>query len=180
MKPDLLIITALMLAPLGALHAAGLGVVNGNFSDLTGLKPHGEPGWHEGVPAGWKASSIIPTYAVHTGVDGKQPACNVSQLGFLEQNVGTLPQAADVVLTFDVTDEWRKGAELNAEILDADGETFGGIQLGVGRAQRLVAGKLPAGSSIVIRFQALNGTTPALDNVSVASFAPGSRSGRRM
>ena len=175
MKPALPTITALLLAPLGALHAAGFGVVNGDFSDLSGLKPHGDPGWHQGVPAGWQASSITPTYAVHTGVDGKQPACNVSQLGRLEQNVGTLPQAADVVLTFDVTDEWRKGAELNAEILDADGETLGGIQLGVGRAQRLVAGKLPAGSSIVIRFQALNGTTPALDNVSVASFAPGSQ-----
>ena len=48
MKPTLPIITALLLAPLGALHAAGFGVVNGDFSDLSGLKPHGDPGWHQG------------------------------------------------------------------------------------------------------------------------------------
>ena len=128
-----------------------------------------------GCPPAGRHHRQTPLYSVHTGADGKQPACNVSQLGFLEQNVGTLTQAADVVLTMDVTDEWRKGAELNAEILDADGETLGSIQLKAGRAQRLVAGKVPAGTTIIIRFQALNGTTPALDNVSVASFAPGSQ-----
>jgi hypothetical protein len=104
---------------------------------------------------------MTPFYSVHTGAEGKQPASNVSQLGLLEQNVGTLAQAADVVLTLDVTDEWRKGAELNAEILDADGETHGSIQFKAGRAQRLVVGKVPAGSTIIIWFQALNGTTPA-------------------
>jgi hypothetical protein len=76
---------------------------------------------HEGVPVGWKATSACPLYAVHAGADGKQPACNVAQLGYLEQNIGTLTQAADIVLTMDVTDEWHKGAELHAEIQDADG-----------------------------------------------------------
>ena len=152
-----------------------LRVVNGDFSDLSELKPFGGHGWYEGVPAGWQASSKTPLYAVHTGAAGKQPACNVSQLGVLEQNVGTLTQAADVALTMDVTDEWGKGAELSAEILDADGETLGRLQLTAGRAQRLVAGKVPAGTTILIRFQALNATTPALDNVSVASFAPASQ-----
>ncbi len=154
-------------------------VVNGDFSDLSELQPFGGSGWYQGVPAGWRASSKTPFYSVHTGADGKQPACNVSQLGVLEQNVGTLTQAADVVLTMDVADEWRKGAELNAEIQDADGETLGSIQLQAGRTQRLVAGKVPAGTTISIRFQALNGTTPALDNVAVASFAPRPRLRRR-
>ena len=67
-----------------------LRVVNGDFSDLSELKPFGGHGWYEGVPAGWKTSSKTPLYSVHTGADGKQPACNVSQLGVLEQNVGTL------------------------------------------------------------------------------------------
>lgn len=151
-----------------------LRVVNGDFSDLNGLKPYGGHGWYEGIPSGWQSSSKTPLYAVHAGVDGKQPACNVSQLGLLEQNVGTLTQTSDVVLTFDVTDEWGKGAELSAEMADADGEMLGRIQCSVGRAQRLVAGKVPAGTTILIRFQALNVTTPALDNVSIARFAPGS------
>ena len=89
MKPTLTLLATLLLAPLASLQAADLRVVNGDFSDLSGLKPFG--------------------------------------------------------------------------------------QLKAGRAQRLVAGKVLAGSSIVIRFHALNGTTPALDNVSVASFAPGSQ-----
>jgi hypothetical protein len=151
-----------------------LRVVNGDFSDLSGLKPFGGSGWYQGFPAGWKSSAETPFYSVHTGEDGKQSACNPSTLGFLEQNVGTLAQNADVVLTVDVADIWHKGAELSAEIRDADGETLCGIQLKPGRAQRLVAGKVPAGTPVVIRFHALNGTTPALDNVSVASFAPGS------
>jgi len=165
---------AALVPTASSLHAADLRVVNGDFSDLSGLKPQGEQGWLEGVPAGWKSTAAAPLYAVHAGADGKQPACNVSQLGPMEQHVGTLSQAADVVLTMDVTDEWHKGAELCAEILDADGELFGSIQLDAGRDRRLVAGKVPAGSAVVIRFLALNGTTPALDNVRVATHASGS------
>jgi hypothetical protein len=173
-----LVVLLLSLCGLGGSSPAAqepLHVVNGDFSDLSELKSFGGHGWYEGVPAGWRASSQTPLYAVHTGIDGKQPACNVSQLGVLEQHVGTLTQAADVVLTMDVTDAWGKGAELSAEITDADGETLGRIQLTAGRAQRLVAGKVPAGTTILIRFEALHTTTPALDNVSVASFAPASQ-----
>lgn len=39
------------------ISTARLHVVNGDFSDLGGLKPFGGHGWHRGVPAGWKASS---------------------------------------------------------------------------------------------------------------------------
>jgi hypothetical protein len=38
------LLTALLLVPLAALHAAELRVVNGDFSDLSGLKPHGGHG----------------------------------------------------------------------------------------------------------------------------------------
>ena len=31
-----------------------LRVVNGDFSDLSELKPFGGHGWYEGVPAGWQ------------------------------------------------------------------------------------------------------------------------------
>lgn len=178
MKLHLTLISLFLLIHAAAFAADAPGplrVVNGDFSDLSGLKPFGGDGWYQGFPAGWKASTETPYYAVHTGADGKQSACNPSTLGFLEQNVGTLTQAADVVLTVDVADIWHKGAELSAEILDVDGDTLGVIQFKPGRAQRLVAGKVPAGTAIAIRFQALNGTTPALDNVSVATFAPGSQ-----
>lgn len=50
-KPTLTILTALLLAPLAALHAAELRVVNGDFSDLTGLTSGDAHGCHGGVPA---------------------------------------------------------------------------------------------------------------------------------
>ena len=75
-----------------AVRLTELGVVNGNFSDLAGMSDQGG-GWFRGVPVGWKATGAFPLYAVHAGTDGKQPACNVSQLGCLEQNIGTLAQA---------------------------------------------------------------------------------------
>jgi hypothetical protein len=157
------------------LFADGLRVVNGDFSDLAGLKPQDGHGWHAGVPAGWKSPAAFPLYAVHAGAEGKQPACNVSTLGLLEQSVGTLSQASDVVLTMDVADAWRKGAALNAEVMEADGEVFAQIDLKAGRGQRLVVGRVPAGVPVVLRFRALQGTNPALDNVRVTTHPAGSQ-----
>jgi len=103
MKPfSLAMLLALLLPPLHTAHAEPLRVVNG---DLGGLTPHGGHGWHQGVPAGWKSTAPFPLYAIDAGPKGTQPDCNVSQLGLLEQPVGMLPQAADVELTMDVTDE---------------------------------------------------------------------------
>jgi len=168
------LLTALLLGPLAVSTAADLRVVNGDFSDLTGLTDQKADGWFSGLPAGWRGTASL--YAVNARSGATPPVCNPSVLGALTQPVGTLTEAADVVLTMDVTDEWHKGVGLSAEILDADGELLALIQLGAGRGQRLVAGKVPAGTAVVIRFTALNGTTPALDNVSVATHAPGSLS----
>jgi hypothetical protein len=177
MKPfSLAMLLALLLPPLHTAHAEPLRVVNGDFGDLGGLTPHGGHGWHQGVPAGWKSTAPFPLYAIDVGPNGTQPACNVSQLGVLEQPVGTLPQAADVELTMDVTDEWKKGAQLDAAILDGDGELLGRIQVDAGRGQRLVVTNVAAGTAVVIRFRSLNGTTPALDNVHVTTRAAGSSS----
>ena len=38
----------------------------------------------------------------------------------LRQNVGVLDKAADVTLTFDVSEPWNPGVTLNAAILDGD------------------------------------------------------------
>ena len=164
---------AVAAVPSPAARPADLGVVNGDFSDLGGLTPHGGHGWHQGVPVGWTATAAFPLYAVHAGNAGSQPACNVSQLGALEQRVGTLSAAADVVLTMDVSDEWHKGADLNAEIRDVDGEVYGRIEVGPGRDRRLVVANVPADTSVVVRFGALHGTTPALDHVRVTTHPPG-------
>ena len=88
-------------------------------------------------------------------------------MGFLRQNVGTLAKASDVVLTFDVSEPWAAGAVLNAAILDGNFVPLAGGDFSAGAKQTLVAKQVPAGTSIIIAFQAAK-LTPGLDNVSVA------------
>jgi len=171
---SLVTLAALLLPPAAAADAAGVRVVNGDFTDLAGLVPLEGHGWHSGVPTGWKSDAERPLYAVHAEPTGQDAACNVSQLGSLEQAVGTLTEAADVALTMDVADAWQAGAVLAAEILDAYGEVLGRIQVEGGRSRRLVVPHVPAATGIVIRFRAIDGTRPALDNVGVTTAPPGS------
>jgi hypothetical protein len=92
-----------------------LRVGNGDFSDLAGMS-QGQDGWHAGLPKGWLESS--GTYAVHAKRGATPPACNVSNLGFLRQQVGVLDKASDVTLTCDVSEPWKPEVMLNASILD--------------------------------------------------------------
>jgi hypothetical protein len=167
--------TALLLAPLAALHAAELRVVNGDFSDLTGLTSGDAHGWHGGVPADWESTAKDTRYAVNDRAGLTPPVCNLSQLGFLDQKVGTLTQAADVVLKLDVSEEWQTESGLGAAILDGSRGTLVKSSFHAGRGQTLVATNIPAATTIYIRFWALWKTTPGLDNVSVATHPPGSQ-----
>lgn len=157
-------------APAGALK-----VVNGDFGDLSGLTA-GANGWHAGVPRGWKSESADTTYAVNDQSGPSAPVCNVSVLGFLLQEVGTLTEAADVVLNFDVSAPWPTGANLGAALLDGNNQPLVNAEFKEGKGQRLVARKVPAGTKIIAEFWATNGTTPGLDNVTVEKLAPGAAS----
>lgn len=149
----------------------GLRLVNGDFGVLSGLAP-GPNGWRSGVPAGWVSDAKDTSYSVH-GQDGLQPpVCNVSQLGNLIQEAGTLAHAADVVLEFDVSSPWPQGARLSAAILDGNHHPLAQADFNAGTGQRLVAGNVAAGTKILVRFSAVGGTTPALDNVTIAKHAP--------
>lgn len=139
-------------------------VVNGDFNDLTGLTKEND-GWYTGLPTGWSGSGN--TYAVNTKTGPTAPTCNPSQLGFLRQNVGTLANASDVVLTFDVSEPWAAGAVMNAAILDGNFIPLAGGDFSAGSQQTLLAKQVPAGTSIIIAFQAAK-LTPGLDNVSLA------------
>ena len=139
------------------------GVVNGDFSDLTGLTT-GNDGWHGGLPKGWGGAGN--TYAVHAKRGETPPTCNPSTLGFFRQNVGTLKRASDVVLTFDVSEPWRPEAVLKAMIFDDHFILLADGNFKPGARQELAAKGVPAGTSIVIAFQAATGV-PGLDNVSL-------------
>jgi hypothetical protein len=138
-------------------------VVNGDFSDLGGLTA-GNDGWYGGMPRGWRGSGN--TYAVHANRGETAPTCNPSTLGFFRQNVGTLERASDVVLTFDVSEPWRPEAVLKATIFDGNFVQLAGGDFNPGARQELVAEGVPAGTSIIIAFQAAKGV-PGLDNVSL-------------
>jgi hypothetical protein len=149
---------------------AHLEVVNGDFSDLTGLKP-GNDGWYSGTPKGWAGAG--EDYAVNSKYGATPPICNPSRVGNLHQQVGTLEKAADVVLTFDVSDVFNGETVLKASILDGEQHQLASGEFTDGASRILVAKQVPAGTAIVILFQATE-STPGLDNVSVAVREPGS------
>jgi len=140
-----------------------IGVVNGDFSDLSGMTP-GQGGWYSGLPAGWQGSES--TYALQAKSGAASAVCNPSTLGFFRQKVGVLEHASDVVLTFDVAEPWKSGSVLNAAILDGNFVQLATDDYPPGERQELVARQVPAGTSIMIAFQAAK-LTPRLDNVSV-------------
>jgi len=167
---------ALLMASLPAAWSAEvppptpLHVVNGDFGDLSGLT-RGQDAWYGGLPKGWHGSEN--TYAVHASRGATPPTCNPSTLGFLRQNVGTLDRAADVTLTFDVSEPWKPDGVLRASILDGNFMELAAGDFQAGTRQNLVARNVPAGTSIVIAFGAAKGT-PGLDNVAVAVRRPAS------
>ena len=96
------------------------------------------------------------------------PTCNPSTLGFLRQNVGVLDKAADVTLTFDVSAPWQsKDVLLSVSILTGDLLELAAGDFQPGAKQKLVARNVPAGTSVVLAFQAVR-ATPGLDNVAVS------------
>lgn len=144
-----------------------LWVVNGDFSDLAGMTK-GQDAWYAGLPKGWLGSS--GTFALHAKRGATPPTCNPSNLGFFRQHVGVLDKASDVTLTFDVSEPWKPDVLLNASILDANLTEIAAGDFKAGARQKLVARSVPAGTAILIAFQAAK-STPGLDNLSVSAVA---------
>ena len=149
-----------------------LRLVNGDFSDLAGLSSTRGGGWHDGVPTGWRAAASDPCYAVQVPGTTGAPVCNVVQLGSLLQEAGTLTAASDVVLQFDVSDVWLGGAFLSAALLDANGRALTESGFPARRGHTLVAANVPAGTTVFVRFAAVD-SAPGLRNVSVTSLPAG-------
>lgn len=143
-----------------------LQVVNGDFADLTNLTS-GADGWQGGLPAGWRGAAN--QYAVDAKRGASPPVCNPSVLGFFRQEVGTLAQRSDVVLTLDVLAPWTEKPLLNVAILDADYVTLAEADLAPGNQQSLTAKAVPAGTTILIAFRAAK-ATPGIDNISIRAL----------
>jgi hypothetical protein len=161
--PDWMTLSLAALLGFVATAQGRLEVVNGDFGDLTGLM-QGNDGWYSGMPNGWTGSG--DDYAVNRKSGATPPICNPSRLGRLHQQVGTLEKTADVVLTFDVSDVFNGETVLKASILDGDQNQLANGEFTDGDQQTLVAQRVPAGTTIIVLFEAAQ-STPGLDNVSV-------------
>jgi hypothetical protein len=144
--------------------AADFKVINGDFGDLEGLKP-GPSGWFGGLPKGWVGNHS--DYAVCDNRQTSGATCNPSSLGLLRQRIGVLVHASDVTLTFDVSEPWKPDAMLTATILDGDFMELAHDTFAPGLRHTLVARQVPAGTPIIIGFQAIQ-STPGLDNVAIS------------
>jgi len=145
------------------------GVLNGNFSDLTGLTNHGG-GWYAGLPFGWTGSA--GDYAVNSSLGTTAPTCNPSTLGVLRQSVGMVTNTSDVVLGFDNNTAFANGSPwtLGVAILNDSLTTIASSNFSPGLSQTLVASNVPPGTMLSIQFTAAAGF-PGLDNVVANAFA---------
>lgn len=144
-----------------------LTVLNGNFSDTSGLNVQ-DGDWSQGVPSGWTSTAVNPQYAVFTGsgFGNPAPAANLNTLSTLRQNIGTNSVASVVTLTFDIGN--FGGGTATVRITDGAGTIFGAGNFTAGNNQTLVA-TTTAGGPIYIEFA--GGASVWVDNVSVSSVA---------
>jgi hypothetical protein len=154
---------AVALWPLAPGAQASLRVINGDFSDLSGMHERSD-GWYSGIPKGWQGTES--TYAIHTGKGASAPTCNPSTLGFFRQRLGVVDRDSDVTVMFDVSDPWAKDVVLKATLFDSLYRVLAEQEFRPGLQQKLVAGSVPAGTGIILSFQAVK-ATPGLDNLAV-------------
>ena len=135
-----------------------LAVINGDFSDVSGLGAEDASGWRSGIPQGWTSiprdpqKSIDATYAVNVRSGPYWPVCNVSPLGFLQQVVGRLNETADVILECDVSQMWGPDGILGVAILGANNTPLAVKEFVPGNRAVLVAPEVPSGTDITIQF----------------------------
>jgi len=188
-KSILSLACALVLLCLGGQANAALIVLNGDFSNLTGLTYVGGP-WYSGIPSGWNTDFPNTIYTVkYTGItNGNHDyVANLSQLTStspfrtLNQSVGTTDYTGDVTVKFDLSNINGGGYDVgvaifqgpnfntllaNRSIQDVFPDVNGVPQNGVGTFE-LTAPSVASGSLLQIAFWTTGGT-PALDNVSIS------------
>jgi hypothetical protein len=164
------------LGLLAGTASAQLSVVNGGFSDLTGLTlPGGD--WRSGVPFGWTSTHPNSNYSVDVGKGSPPPVANLQSLTVLSQTVGTLASDCDVVLSFDFLNPWnRTGNRVSAVLLAGSAVIASNRFDTLGSGLTLVATNVASGSAISIQFinASVDGNgAPGLDNIAVGAFAVG-------
>lgn len=156
-------------------------LVNGDFSDLSGLVPDGVPGWYNGVPAGWQCTRKPAggLYNVSAGSGPSSAVCNVDTLPELQQPVGTLLRKSDVELTFDAPNTFNRATPwIGATLLDTSNPAYPQVlattNVPFGTGYQLRAPNVPGGTALTIQFISAMPNNPCgLDNVKVRMIQPG-------
>lgn len=162
--------------------SASLMLVNGNFSDVSGLAPT-SPNWYSGLPAGWStansSSSSTPGYSVY--VDGSAPYVgNLSQLGSLAngfnplyQTIGSLDATGKVTVSFETRNDWTPAFAISVGVgiypasdIGTWGSPLAFNTFNTTGSQTLEANNVSAGLPLAVAFWTAGGT-PGLDNVIV-------------
>ncbi len=147
------------------------GVINGDFVDATGMTLSG--GWYNGVPYGWDTPSSL--YSVNVSDGATPPTANLDGKTFV-QTLGTLTNASDVFVTFDVEWPWNTGDQLTAYLLNGSSvvasNSYTAAVLGELTAATLSATNLPAGAALAVKFVGSGWGSVALDNVKAYVLAP--------
>ncbi len=156
-------------------------LTNGNFQDLTGLTPQpGNPGWYQGVPAGWTGFTGNPNFNVIDYSSGNIAASlqTLSSLSApftpLYQSIGSLGSTATITLDFTIL-------ALNANPLGVGAAIYNAVPGGdpsttwttlatasytTGGFQTLQAIDVPANTPLAVGFWRWQGA-PGIDNVTV-------------
>ncbi len=155
-------------------------VVNGNFSNTTGMTNNAAGWWGRAVPAGWGSFTIgVPTsdflirifdgvYYANLNVLSRSPAEAGGTLPFYQDF--TLPATSDVTLTFFGsnpfnTNAWSMGVNIANR---TTAQTLATHSLSSSGTIVLTASNVPAGHAIRVNFwKGSVQHTPAISNVSV-------------
>ena len=155
-------------------HASNLLVVNGDFSDITGLQSLGG-GWYSGVPAGW--NGVDTSYTVLNY--GGDFVINLSRLAStnpwnpLTQNVGLLDSDSDITLKFDILKVFDPNTVTTGVAIYGIGSSgnqglLANSSFNEGANQTLSVQNVLAGTDLQIAFWNAGGLS-ALDNVQIVS-----------
>lgn len=152
------------VASVAMANPPALAVVNGGFSETTGMSNQGN-GWYAGVPRGW--SGTWGDWALNGGVFNVQGQ-TLANNG-LSQSLGFLGYLAHVTVNFDYLNTWGQYGRMSALLLTNshvavsnyyDATVFG--------PKSMVVSNVPPGTRVSVQFfrDDYNAAT-GLDNVSV-------------
>lgn len=148
-------------------------VVNGDFSDMTGMSAHGG-GWYYGSVVGWNLADEI-WYVLNNDV-GATPPTLCLDARTVSQKLGRLTDVSDVVCSFVLSQPF------NATAVTEDAFLMNGTTaLASGRYSFTAQGQstsvvfavknVPAGAALAMKFFEYSGGAAGLDNVVAAVFA---------